>query len=83
MWLEAAIDGQPVVRRLLDAGDEEHLVATGEITLRIGDASMLRYSINGETGRPLGGPGQVRNVRLTRENFQSYLERASGVGKSS
>jgi cytoskeletal protein RodZ len=82
MWLEAAIDGQPIVRRLLDAGDEEHLVAIGEITLRIGDASMLRYSINGETGRPLGGPGQVRDVRLTRDNFRSYIERASGVGNT-
>jgi transcriptional regulator with XRE-family HTH domain len=74
LWLEATTDGRRVIYRLLDAGDEAQLSATADIRLRVGDASALRYSINGAPGRPLGGPGQVREVHITRDNHRSFTE---------
>lgn len=78
LWLEATTDGQPRIYRLLHAGAEAHLAATGEIRLRVGDASALRYSIGGVPGRSLGGPGQVRDVRITRQNHHTFTESPGG-----
>jgi hypothetical protein len=41
------------------------------ITLRVGDAGAVAYSINGATGRPLGRNGEVVTVRITNDNLGS------------
>jgi cytoskeletal protein RodZ len=73
LWLEAGADGQRSIYRLLNSGDREHVRAQREISLRVGDASALAYSINGAPGRALGGPGEIHEIRITPDNYRTFL----------
>lgn len=73
VWVEATADGTPVLRELVGAGEIRTLEAIADISLRIGDAAAFAYAINGRPGRTLGGPGRVRDVRITRENYTEFL----------
>ncbi|MBI2186940.1 MAG: DUF4115 domain-containing protein [Acidobacteria bacterium] len=72
-WIEATADGTRVLYEMVDAGARRSVEASGEMTLRVGDAGALTYSINGRPGRTLGGAGEVRDIRITRENFTEFL----------
>lgn len=72
-WIEASVDGTQVLYELVDAGVRRTFEAEREIALLIGDASAFAYSINGTRGRSLGGPGEVRDIRITRENYQEFV----------
>jgi hypothetical protein len=74
LWLEADADGQRQIYRLLNPGDREHVLAQREISLRVGDASALAFSINGAPGRALGGPGEIRDIRITPDNYSTFLD---------
>jgi len=74
-WVEATADGRGVVFELIDAGQRRVIEAEREIVLLIGDAAAFAYSINGIPGRNLGGPGQVREIQITRENADSFVIR--------
>jgi hypothetical protein len=76
-WVSAVADAERVAYRLMKAGDREVVTAHKSITLRIGDASAIDYSINGATGRRLGGPGEVITVRFTPGNVELYTEPGS------
>jgi hypothetical protein len=78
-WVSAVADGERVVYRLMLAGEGAVVEAQESITLRIGDASAIDYSINGATGRRLGGPGEVITVRFTPENVDRYADPGSTV----
>ncbi len=72
VWVAATADGATAVYKLLQPG--QHVTVTGrETSFRVGDAAAFVYSINGALGKPLGGPGEVREFRITTENFRSYL----------
>jgi len=73
LWLEAGADGQRSIYRLLNSGDREHIGAQREVSLRVGDASALAYSINGAPGRALGGPGEIHEIRITPDNYRTFL----------
>lgn len=75
VWIEAAVDGTPVLYELVEAGDRRAVDADEEIVLRVGDAAAFAYSINGSPGRALGGPGEVRDVRITRDAYETFLIR--------
>lgn len=70
-WVSAVADGERVVHRLMQAGERTLVEARGVITLRVGDAGAVAYSINEATGRPLGRDGEVVTVRITTENLGS------------
>jgi cytoskeletal protein RodZ len=74
-WVSAVADGERVVYRLMQPGERTLVEARNAITLRVGDAGTFAYSINGETGRPLGRNGEAVTVRITNDNFESlYAE---------
>jgi len=73
VWVEAKVDGQQRVYRLVTAGEELRLDARNEIVLRVGDASAVTYTINGAAGRPLGGPGAVREIVISPETYPSLV----------
>lgn len=75
VWIEAAADGTRVLYELVEAGERRTVDANGEIVLRVGDAAAFAYSINGRPGRPLGGPGEVRDIRITRDAYETFLIR--------
>lgn len=75
VWVEATADGHRVMYRLLRPGERRRLEALDEFVVRIGDAGVFQYTINGERGRALGGPTAVRDIRITRDNFTTFLDR--------
>ena len=77
VWVEAKADGEQRIYRLVTAGEDLTVDARREIVLRIGDASAVTYTINGAPGRPLGGPGVVREIVVSADSYRSLL--ASGT----
>lgn len=72
-WVSLTVDGEEVVSRVMQAGEEEAHEAEGEIRLSVGNAGEFDFTLNGEDGRSLGGPRQVANIRITRDNYRSFL----------
>jgi hypothetical protein len=74
-WLSATADGQRVLYRLMEAGEHTQVEAHDEVTLLVGDPATCAFDINGAGVRQLGAPGQPVSIRLTRQNFEQYLNR--------
>jgi hypothetical protein len=72
-WVSATVDGRLVVYRLMASGERATLDARDQIELRVGDAGVFVYSINGAPGRSLGRQGQVVDVRITKGNYNAWL----------
>ena len=72
IWVNASADGERVIYRLVQPGERLQLTARSELTFRIGNAAAFQYSINGVQGRVLGGPDEVREFQVTRENIRTY-----------
>lgn len=72
-WIAASTDGNRVVYRLMQPGERQAVEAREEIVLRVGDAGALDYRINGATGVTLGLPGKSVTVRITNDNYQSFV----------
>ena len=73
-WVSLTVDGELVVSRIMQAGEEESYEAEDEITLNIGNAGQFGFTINEQDGRSLGGQGEVVTARITPENYRSYLQ---------
>jgi transcriptional regulator with XRE-family HTH domain len=78
-WVSAVADGEPVVYRLMQAGETAVVTAHDAIVLRVGDAGTFTYAINGVTGRPLGRSGEAVTVHITEESYRLLYE---GVGSA-
>ena len=72
-WITASADGQRAAYRLFEAGDRLTIRARDELSFRLGNAGAFQYAINGTTGKPVGGPGDVREFRITRANYRDLL----------
>ena len=72
VWVEATADGKRVLYQLIHRGDRKTVHARGELVVRVGDAAAFQYWLNGERGRPLGGPTEVRDIRITRDNYTTF-----------
>ena len=77
-WVSAVADGERVVYRLMQPGERTLVEAHGLITLRVGDAGAVAYSINGTKGRRLGANGEVVTVHITPENLGSLSAEPTG-----
>jgi cytoskeleton protein RodZ len=66
-WVEAVVDGQRVVYRLMQRGERQTIESHGEIVLRVGDPGALTYRVNGAPGKPLGRAGIPVTVRFTNQ----------------
>jgi len=78
-WVSAVADGERAVYRLMQPGERALVEARSLITLRVGDAGAVAYSINGTKGRPLGSNGEVVTVRITSENLGSLSAEPTGA----
>ena len=64
-WISVYADGQRVVYRLAQPGEDLRIEASRAITLHVGDAGAVAYALNGEVAQPLGDTGKVLTVRIT------------------
>jgi cytoskeleton protein RodZ len=72
LWVTGYADGKRVLFRNIAAGERVALEGT-ELSFRVGDAGAFEYTINGAAARPPGGSGEVREFRITRDNYSGYI----------
>jgi len=72
VWVEATADGKRILYALVPADQRKVIEARQEFLLRVGDAGAFRYMVNGVQGREVGGPGEVREMRITRQNYPTF-----------
>jgi cytoskeleton protein RodZ len=72
-WAQLTVDGEVVLSRVVAAGERASHAFREWAVLQVGDAAACAVTIDGRPMRPLGGPRQVRQVRLTRENYPEFL----------
>lgn len=65
------VDGEPVVSRVMRAGEAVAYEAEDEIRLEVENAAAFDFTINDQTGRSLAGSGEVV---ITPENYRNYTE---------
>ncbi|MFQ5926071.1 MAG: helix-turn-helix domain-containing protein [Terriglobia bacterium] len=70
-WVSVAADGHNLYEGLMKPHETRVFRAAGQLDLRTGDASALVLTLNGETLAPLGNPGEVRRITLTRKDLSS------------
>lgn len=75
VWVQASADGTRVLYALVYPNERHVMHARRELVLRVGDAGAFQYSVNGVRGRPVGGRGEVREIRVTPENSASFQAR--------
>lgn len=72
-WLAVTADGNRIVYRLMQAGEQQAFDVHRFATLRVGDAAAVEFSINGAAGRSLGRAGEAVSLRVTADNFRDLL----------
>jgi hypothetical protein len=72
-WVAATVDGERVIGRILQPGEQQTFDVRREILLTAGDAEALTMTLNGAAARPLGKSGEVVTTRLTLANFKGFL----------
>ncbi len=72
-WVSLMLDGEPVLLRVMQAGERESFEARQEIILSVGDAGGVAFALNRQPGRPLGGRGEVVTARINRENYRNFV----------
>ena len=72
VWVAASADGRRVVYRLVQPGEHVTVEGAKELTFRIGNAAAFAYTVNGVPGKTLGGPDEIREFQITRQNFRTF-----------
>jgi cytoskeleton protein RodZ len=72
-WVEAVVDGNRSVYRLMRAGDRATLTVHESLALRVGNPAAFSFSVNGKPGRLPGRPFQPVTVRVDAHNFAEFL----------
>ncbi|MGE3276076.1 MAG: helix-turn-helix domain-containing protein [Vicinamibacterales bacterium] len=73
--LRVVIDGREVIARQLEAGEQLQLDLTDEVVLSGDNAGAVQFSINGQAGRLLGEAGEPLQVRIARDDYETWLVR--------
>jgi cytoskeletal protein RodZ len=74
-WISAAVDEQPPIQRLMQAGDRVTVIPNDNLTLRVGDPAAFQLMVNGVAGKPLGQPRKPVTIHVTPQNARDYLAR--------
>lgn len=66
-WLEVKADGKTVYEGTLKKGDSQTWKGTDKVTVRMGDAGAVSFSVNGKDLGTVGKTGQVANKTFTKD----------------
>ena len=72
-WVQLTVDGEPVMSRLMQAGESLSAEANNEIVINVSDAGAFRFTLNGRAGRRLGTAREVVTILINRDNYLDYL----------
>ena len=65
VWVTASADAQRTLYRTLQAGERETLRGDREVAIRVGNAGLVRWQVNGRPAAVMGARGAVQSVRVT------------------
>lgn len=71
--LQVVADGREIVSRNVAAGELVQLHLSHDVVISGDNAGAVHFSINGRAGRPLGAPGSPLDVRIGRDDYDSFL----------
>jgi cytoskeletal protein RodZ len=72
-WIKLTVDGEDVFAKLMQKGERETVTVNQAAVISIGDAGAFAYSVDGRQGKPLGGSGEVKTARISRDTLAEYL----------
>jgi len=72
-WVSLTVDGALVLSRVMQPGERVSRRVREGALVQVGDAGAFVFTLNGREARPLGGPGEVKSVRITPDNYQTFL----------
>ena len=74
-WIQIYADGEIKLDTLIQPGETFLVKAYESIRINTGNAGGFSYTINGESGKPLGRRGDViKDTLITLENYKEYLQ---------
>ncbi len=73
--LRVVVDGNQVLGRTMEQGETVPIELGDELLLFGDNAAAVQFSINGQSGRLLGKPGDVLSTRIGRDDYQDFLVR--------
>lgn len=73
--LRVVADGNEIVGRTMEQGETLPIELGDELLLLGDNAAAVQFSINGQSGRQLGEPGDVLSARIGRDDYQDFLVR--------
>lgn len=72
-WVSLTVDGALVLSKVMQPGERVSRRVREGALVQVGDAGAFAFTLNGREARPLGGPGEVKSVRITPGNYQTFL----------
>ncbi|MEO7157554.1 MAG: RodZ domain-containing protein, partial [Vicinamibacterales bacterium] len=73
--LRVVVDGVEILGRTMQPGETVRVELGDELLLLGDNAAAVQFSINGQSGRLLGKPGDVLSTRIGRDDYQDFLVR--------
>ena len=64
-WIAVSVDGTRVLFQTMEAGATQTFTVRREILIRVGNAGVAKWSVNGQPPAPMGRMGEVRTITLT------------------
>jgi cytoskeleton protein RodZ len=77
-WVSIEQDGSRSFRKLMDPGDVQHLYASEQFFVILGNAGGVHLKINGKPAKPLGKSGEVVKILINEKNLHDYLDQSPG-----
>jgi cytoskeleton protein RodZ len=72
-WVEAVVDGNRSVYRLMQAGERETLTVHESLALRVGNPAAFSFSVNGKPAQLPGRAYEPTAIRVDAGNFTKFL----------
>jgi cytoskeleton protein RodZ len=70
-WVAVEADGKTVLQRVLNPNEVQTLQAKETFAVTTGNAQGVILTLNGETLKPLGLRGEVKSIRLSRNDLKN------------
>jgi transcriptional regulator with XRE-family HTH domain len=71
--LQVIADGQEIISRPLDTGEELRLEFSTDVVVNGDDAGLVHVTLNGHDAQTLGASGTPLHVRIPREGYRDWL----------
>jgi cytoskeletal protein RodZ len=74
-WIQVYADDALILDTIQFPNQVFQVNAKDSILLNVGNAGGFTFTINGQSGKPLGNPGTVaKNIRITQDNYTKFLQ---------